>query len=494
MKCPNCGADMPDGSLYCELCGEDIHIVPDYEPELEFSMSQTLSHIMEDVGEEDEVSPVIDDDILDRKQDPGTGGHGAPKSRFRLWAALIGGAVLLLAGTVGGILAYQYNSYDYQLDRAQECLRTQRYDKAIACFNRALELDSRDVEVYFSLAEAYLNKGNKIEYEYLLREVIRNASSSQEQLERAYGKLIAIYRERGEYNTINTILQACDNEKIRASYQSYLVNPPEFNYEGGYYNELIPLKLTACSKGSIYYTLDGSQPDENSLLYTAPMMLENGDHVIKAYFVNEYGVASDVVTKEYHVFVVMESAPRISAISGDYSFPTMIEVEDENNEDVYYTTDGTDPNLHSAQYTGPIPMPLGKSRFRFAHVKEDGTVGDIADRTYRLTLNTEFTVTDAEAAIVEAMMCVGRIYNEKGEFSTESAALYKYVYQYVMNINQTDDFYVIAEIYRDEEGVQAKTGTYFAVNCYTGEYFKLQTDENGNYTLVEILIDSQEEG
>ena len=63
-----------------------------------------------------------------------------------------------------------------------------------------------------------------------------------------------------------------------------------------------------------------------------------------------------------------------------------------------------------------------------------------------------------------------------------------------MNINQIDDFYVIAEIYRDEDGVQAKTGTYFAVNCYTGEYFKLQTDENGNYVLVEILIDSQEEG
>lgn len=482
MKCPNCGADMPEGSLYCELCGEDIHIVPDYEPELEFNMSQTLSHIMEDVnGEEPE-----EEDEKPRQE--------KPKRRLRLWALLISAALLLLAGTAAGVLAYQHNSYDYQLEKARKCFTAQQYEKTISCYRRALELDSRDVEVYFSLAEAYLQKGNKIEYEYLLREIIRSTFSNQEQLERAYGKLIAIYRARGEYNTINTILQACDNEKIRSAYQNYLVNPPKFNYEGGYYNELIPLKLTACTKGNIYYTLDGSQPDENSLLYTAPMMLENGDHVIKAYFVNEYGVASEVVTKEYHVFVVMESAPRISAISGDYSFPTMIELEEEKDEDVYYTTDGTDPNLHSAQYTGPIPMPLGKSRFRFAHVKEDGTVGDIADRTYRLTLNTEITVADAEAAIVECMMCVGKIYNEKGEFSTESAALYKYAYQYVMNINQIDDFYVIAEIYRDEDGVQAKTGTYFAVNCYTGEYFKLQTDENGNYVLVEILIDSQEEG
>ena len=34
MKCPNCGAEMEEGKLYCEHCGEDIHIVPDFEPEV----------------------------------------------------------------------------------------------------------------------------------------------------------------------------------------------------------------------------------------------------------------------------------------------------------------------------------------------------------------------------------------------------------------------------------------------------------------------------
>lgn len=493
MKCPNCGADMADGSLYCELCGEDIHIVPDYEPELEFNLSQTLNSIMEDVngedsGEEDSGS----DKVSDEETDIGT--DVSPHRRTAVIICIVCAAVLLLAGGICGVFVYQYNSYDYQLDKAGVYLSGQKHELAIKCYKRALELNDKDVEVSFSLAEAYLQKGNKIEYEYLMREIIRSPASSQEQLERAYGKLIAIYKDRGEYDTINQILQASDNDKIKTSYQNYLVNPPEFNYEGGYYDQLIPLKLTACAAGRIYYTMDGSEPDENSLLYTAPVMLENGDHLIKAYFVNEYGVASDVVTKEYHIFMVMESAPQISVISGDYSVPMMIEVMDEYLEDVYYTTDGTDPNLHSAQYTAPIPMPLGKSRFRFAHIKDDGTLGDVADRTYRLTLNTQLSEKDAEAVIVECMLCTGKIYNERGDFSTESAAQYKYVYQYVMNINQTDDFYVIAEIYRDEDGVQAKTGSYFAVNCYTGEYYKLQTDENNNYSLVEILIDSQEEG
>ena len=42
MKCPNCGEEMAEGSLYCEHCGEDIHIVPDFEPELEKSIAKTM--------------------------------------------------------------------------------------------------------------------------------------------------------------------------------------------------------------------------------------------------------------------------------------------------------------------------------------------------------------------------------------------------------------------------------------------------------------------
>ena len=57
MKCPNCGEEMTDGALYCEHCGEDIHIVPDFEPELESNLEQTISGIVEEL---DEPSPEIE--------------------------------------------------------------------------------------------------------------------------------------------------------------------------------------------------------------------------------------------------------------------------------------------------------------------------------------------------------------------------------------------------------------------------------------------------
>ena len=60
----------------------------------------------------------------------------------------------------------------------------------------------------------------------------------------------------------------------------------------------------------------------------------------------------------------------------------------------------------------------------------------------------------------------GKITEASGSFD-ESAAAYLYQYQYVTNINKIDDFYVVAEIYRGEDGTVTKTGNLFAVNAYT---------------------------
>ena len=37
---------MPDGYLLCDKCGEEIQIVPDFEPEIENSITETLSRRM----------------------------------------------------------------------------------------------------------------------------------------------------------------------------------------------------------------------------------------------------------------------------------------------------------------------------------------------------------------------------------------------------------------------------------------------------------------
>ena len=35
MKCPKCNRELKEGQLYCEVCGEEIQMVPEFEPEIE---------------------------------------------------------------------------------------------------------------------------------------------------------------------------------------------------------------------------------------------------------------------------------------------------------------------------------------------------------------------------------------------------------------------------------------------------------------------------
>ena len=480
MKCPNCGAEMADGVLYCEHCGEDIHIVPDFEPELEQDMEQTISGMLEDIEEQESAEAL--------KKIRGR------RNFWRIFAA--GGAVLVIIVVVCTRLIYHHNSFVWQIAKGQEAVANGRYDRAIACFSRALEIDDRSIELQFSLAEVYFLKNNKIEYEFLLRNIVRNPNATSEQLERAYGKLIAIYSAREDFQTINDLLLASNNDSLITTYQKYLAKEPEFSIKPGYYTTVQPLKLFAFGSGKIYYTLDGSDPSAESTQYTAPIILEDGDYIVKALFVNDNGIVSTILSGEFHVEIDEIPAPEVNLYSGDYDLPMDIEVLSDV-EEVYYTTDGSTPTYLSTPYTGPIPLPLGRSTFKFAKV-ENGVTGDVTERTYRLVMNTDFTPQKAVESLMRYAMSTGRVYDEDGHFN-EAGDRYQYEYQYVTNINSIDYFYVLSEIYCGADGSLAKTGNNYAVNAYTGAMFKLQQDRYERLSLTEITIeepitdDSQDE-
>lgn len=485
MKCPKCGAAMKEGSLYCEKCGEDIHIVPDFEPELEYSMEQSLHQIVEDIQDAGEIQ---EQDLFQEEADVQNveykdNAKTQRKKHYGRWILLFVCLCLLVGGGIAGVWIYQYHSFEYQMTNAQRCSEKEQYDSAIEYYNRALELQPDSIELKFYLAEVYFLKNNKIEYEYLLREIINEESATAEQLESAYGKLIAIYRAREDYHTINELVLNSEKESIISKYQSYLVLEPELSIKEGYYTSIQPLKLTTFGTGKIYYTMDGSIPDENSFLYTAPILLEEGDYCIKACYINEKGMVSNVITGNYHIEIEELPVPEISAAGGEYQFPMDIEILSEY-EAIYYTTDGTVPDENSKRYSGPIHMPLGNSVYKFIRI-EDGRSSPVVERAFNLVMNTDFTPEQAVEEVIQYSKYTGKIYDDIGHFD-DSGAAYKYEYQYVTNINGVDDFYVISEIFRTADMALTKTGNHFAVNAYTKEIYKLQIDDNNNYTLVEI--------
>lgn len=485
MICPKCGNEMKPGLLYCETCGEEIMIVPDFDPEIENSIREILTNVADDMAADEALNgeEASEESLEEEKRRKRT---RIDKMSYRVLAG-VGIAfvlIVLVLTIVGGLLSNRYFSYDFQMKKAYECMQQEKYDEAIEYYNRALELDSKSSLAKYYLGEAYMQKGDVDNALLLFKEVAASEGGTEERTS-ACRTVVEIYSKLNDYQAISDFLLDMGDNDVSNAFQKYKAKEPDFSYEEGSYEVIVPLKLTSNTAGNIYYTMDGSEPNETSEIYNTPIFLENGDYVIKAYFVNEFGVASDVVEKSYHITVSIPFAPEVSAYSGDYDVPTLIEVEVPENSQVFYTTDGSEPTSDSTEYRSPISMPVGKSRFKFVTYNAEGVAGEVVTRDYNLVLNTNVSVADAESIITQGMLDTEKIYDLSG-LSYEIAGRYQYRLWYVTNIEDLGDFYIIAEYYEDSGGIVTRTGALYAVGIYDGKRYRLSLDENSQYVFHEF--------
>ncbi len=484
MNCPKCGAKMESGKLYCQICGEEIKIVPDFEPEIENSLHEILTNVADDMAAEMSGKEEYFEETSFKQEEEEQ--KNKDKFSYRVLTGIgIGFVVLvLLLAIAGSFLRLHYFSFEYQMNKAHNFIEQEKYAQAITCYSRALELDSQSSLAKYYLAEAYMESGD-VDYALLLFKEVAASEGGAEERMNACQTVVDIYSGLGDYQAISDFLLDIGDNDITNSFQKFKAKEPEFSYEEGTYEVVLPLKLTSNTAGTIYYTMDGTAPDADDEVYNTPIFLENGDYVIKAYFVNEYGVASNVVEKNYHIDVSIPFAPEVSAYSGDYSVPTLITVEVPEDSRVYYTTDGSEPTGDSNEYREPIHMPLGKSRFKFVTYNAEGIAGESVTREYNLTLDTEVHVSDAEAIINQGMLESGKIYDLSG-LSYEIFGKYLYRFQYVTNDLHVGDVYIIAEIYEDTEGIQTRTGALYGVGVYDGKRYRISLGENRQYVFQEF--------
>ena len=344
MKCPHCGHEMPDGYLLCDKCGEEIQIVPDFEPEIENSITETLSTL---VSSQEDAEGAQDAESEDETV-PGAG------KKIRKPQVILALAILFLAAFISyALYAYHIHTVDYQINKAAAYAQKGAYSEAIACLEAAYADHPEEAGILFLEADYYyLQQMDNYALSALMKiiDTENTIRYPEEDVEEAYGKIITIYANQKEYGLINDLLRACDNERIVSMFQSYLAMEPEFSYVEGSYAEVIPLKLSSNTAGTIYYTMDGSKPDKNSSIYTSPLFLETGEYTISAFFVNDYGIESDIVTKTYVINLAVPNAPEVELYSGEYTEATMIAVETAEGCKTFYTTDESEPTADSVPY------------------------------------------------------------------------------------------------------------------------------------------------
>jgi hypothetical protein len=127
-----------------------------------------------------------------------------------------------------------------------------------------------------------------------------------------------------------------------------------FSVAGGVKNNDVSLTLSCPLSGaSIYYTTDGSDPDDGDTLYAGAIDIDSDTTIkAKAY---KAGYTASVIREEVYTFKC--ATPVITPSSGTYPAEQSAEITcASTGATIYYTTDGSTPDDGDTEYTTAIDI------------------------------------------------------------------------------------------------------------------------------------------
>ena len=141
------------------------------------------------------------------------------------------------------------------------------------------------------------------------------------------------------------------------------------------------------AEGVMSCATDGSDPNEQSQLYSNPIKISEGTTQIKAISINTLGIRSGIVDKSYTVEYRIPNEPKIALNSGIYVTGQTVTISGDEGCDIYYTTDGSAPTRYSDKYTGPLRLVKGNVILTAIAISNHGKESTLASKNYIIVQN-----------------------------------------------------------------------------------------------------------
>ena len=188
------------------------------------------------------------------------------------------------------------------------------YMKAVVAYQKVLELEEYHAEALAGNAEAY----EALQY-YAEEEKSRELLSQMEpdNLDNWIG-MVMVKMNLDQFaeakQLAEELLGKYESEELALLYHQMDIKEPVFNLEEGDYDTYQMLELEEIpDNATVYYTTDGTDPDEYSTVYEDGIILSYPENVIKAVAISYLGYQSGIVEKKYQIEVPVEEVKDVSS-------------------------------------------------------------------------------------------------------------------------------------------------------------------------------------
>jgi len=478
MKCKKCGNEVDIGEVFCQKCGTAIQIVPDYNPlEDEVQASVEISHkeFTEEMNRREDAAE-LEEKRKKRLQ--------AKKKRRQKQLLLCGiFLILLAAGIAVGVRIYlnyqEEHSFAYQYDQGMYYEAKGEYDTALQYYNEAMFYDKNNLEVRLRVASIYKELGNYDRLQELLLEMIHLSPKVE-----YYQLLMEACEITGNTELMNKVLKDTQGTKVGEALSKYQTADVSADLAEGEYHDYLTIQLTATEKkATIYYTLDGSVPTQQSTIYTEPIEIRTvGTTTVRAIAYNEAALAGEEFTATYKITLVKPESPKIYPASGTYSYGEKISMDVPVGATAYFTIDGTFPTKDNGYiYTESIDMPIGNTIFSAIAIDRYGSASIVAKRNYTCTIDRPFGYDAAVIKLKNYLVEIGMMSDLNGNRADSEKISVEFV-----SLTEVDEqeCYIFTLRRTASGATTTLNDKLYAVTTQTGDVYALNREMEGIYHFI----------
>lgn len=401
--------------------------------------------------------------------------------RNKIIIASIGGvaAIALIIGIIVAVIIHnnKKSSYHYNYEMGMTFYKENNYADAIKHLEIAFDSTEgkKNLDMMYVLSEAYKNTGNIDK----AVEILEAALTYNKLNERTLSSLLKLCYDNKKGDKINEIIEEYKDSKIKNILNEYIVEVPTTSEKPGNFDEAVDLMLLAQDGCTIYYTVDGSTPTNNSIRFTDSIKIEKDTVIVKAIAVNEIGVRSEVGEFKFTIDLKAPEAPVLDIEDTNIELGTKIKIKNLLEGDkAYYTIDGTTPSTYSLPYNDGIELEEGRYVLSVIVINKHNLSSTVTRKNITVKDKTEYTYNEALNFLKKRMQELN-IIESNGKFSVGGETA-DFVYQTKKEISGIQMYYIRL----DKKGINgSKVEGYYGVGVSNGQCYKV-TDSEGLLSAV----------